>query len=367
MRSLPRLSAFGGVLLMCLAGPASAQIMRITTDNPTNNTVLNASGTTLLTITLDPTSNSITGLSYCNWSICPGGPAESCWLWGDGPTCNYWQSLEVEGYYIVLTAVGGAVTWGTFTPADASQVGSQSATSTQVRIDHSFSPSVSGGPFTLGTILVRTSSPFTTHIEFARYGTLGGGTGLFLKDCWNSIRPGFPYLLGDRSRPCEGTDWYDAYGAISPMDDCLARASHGQCEVCCKAVGGDANTCAKFCNHIGIGDSFCGNTGGWDGSGTLGECSALYDLYVAALGDAVQCDSTMASTQCTQIIDDSLTCPCPTFVNPANTCALATMTGLKAQWDTWRCDFYYGCTAGLCPGLPATGVCQGTPGTCPLY
>jgi len=38
----------------------------------------------------------------------------------------------------------------------------------------------------------------------------------------------------------------------TPQDDCLNEVNHGQCEGCCKALGGAANTCAKFCNQIKV-------------------------------------------------------------------------------------------------------------------
>jgi hypothetical protein len=45
-----------------------------------------------------------------------------------------------------------------------------------------------------------------------------------------------------------------AAGAAAPgpasLDDCLNRPNHGQCVVCCKEMGGRANTCAKFCFAI---------------------------------------------------------------------------------------------------------------------
>ena len=34
------------------------------------------------------------------------------------------------------------------------------------------------------------------------------------------------------------------------LDDCLAASNHGQCEGCCKDLGGDAAGCAKFCQQI---------------------------------------------------------------------------------------------------------------------
>jgi hypothetical protein len=58
-------------------------------------------------------------------------------------------------------------------------------------------------------------------------------------------------LVGGASRSGSGTA---AIASVSPatMDDCLAEANHGQCEGCCKALGGLANGCAKFCNQIKV-------------------------------------------------------------------------------------------------------------------
>ena len=36
------------------------------------------------------------------------------------------------------------------------------------------------------------------------------------------------------------------------LDYCLAEANHGQCEGCCKALGGVAKTCAEFCQQIKV-------------------------------------------------------------------------------------------------------------------
>jgi hypothetical protein len=38
--------------------------------------------------------------------------------------------------------------------------------------------------------------------------------------------------------------------APSSLEDCLINANHGECTNCCKALGGDPNTCAKFCQQI---------------------------------------------------------------------------------------------------------------------
>ncbi len=36
----------------------------------------------------------------------------------------------------------------------------------------------------------------------------------------------------------------------STMEDCLVNANHGECTNCCKGLGVQANTCAKFCQQI---------------------------------------------------------------------------------------------------------------------
>lgn len=37
---------------------------------------------------------------------------------------------------------------------------------------------------------------------------------------------------------------------LSTLEDCLVNANHGECTNCCKALGGEANTCSKFCQQI---------------------------------------------------------------------------------------------------------------------
>jgi len=37
---------------------------------------------------------------------------------------------------------------------------------------------------------------------------------------------------------------------LSTLEDCLVNANHGDCTNCCKALGGEAPTCAKFCQQI---------------------------------------------------------------------------------------------------------------------
>jgi hypothetical protein len=37
---------------------------------------------------------------------------------------------------------------------------------------------------------------------------------------------------------------------LSTLEDCLINANHGECTNCCKALNGESNTCAKFCQQI---------------------------------------------------------------------------------------------------------------------
>jgi hypothetical protein len=37
---------------------------------------------------------------------------------------------------------------------------------------------------------------------------------------------------------------------LSTLEDCLVNANHGECTNCCKAIGGEPNTCSKFCQQI---------------------------------------------------------------------------------------------------------------------
>jgi hypothetical protein len=37
---------------------------------------------------------------------------------------------------------------------------------------------------------------------------------------------------------------------VSTLEDCLVNANHGECTNCCKALGGEPNTCSKFCQQI---------------------------------------------------------------------------------------------------------------------
>jgi len=116
MRLAVRHFVLGILISMFWAGAASAQYMRITTDNPTDNTRMRASGTTILTVTLDtnhdkgPNADGSGGaLQTCNSHT----TANSC---GAATTT---QNLDMFSYTLALKAVGGTVTFGTFSVADA--------------------------------------------------------------------------------------------------------------------------------------------------------------------------------------------------------------------------------------------------------
>src|SRR5881296_867613 len=96
------------VLLATLAPPALSQYMRITTDNPADSTRLRTSVPTLLTITLDTNHDRNGTLQTCNShsSVSCGAPTST-------------DPLSMFSYQIYLTAVGGTMTWGTFTPDSA--------------------------------------------------------------------------------------------------------------------------------------------------------------------------------------------------------------------------------------------------------
>src|SRR5689334_18393221 len=109
MKLAVRHFVFGMLISMFFAGAASAQYMKITTDNPADNTRMRASGTTILTITLDTDHDKNNALQTCNSHTIANG----CGSTATG------QTLDMFSYTIALKAVGGTVTFGTFSAADA--------------------------------------------------------------------------------------------------------------------------------------------------------------------------------------------------------------------------------------------------------
>ncbi len=181
--------------------------MAITTDNPADSTLLNPSGITLLTITLDTSHDRDGSLQSCNSHT----NALGCGSVLTG------QPLDLFLYTITLSAVGGTVSWGTFTAADPNYtpLGDDLADSHQTEFTRS-RPAGSvtpAGLSTLGTIPVTVLSGGPT-IEIAR-GTqpldpFGFGTG-FGGSC-DALNFPNTYVLGDQSNPCATGDWFDADG-----------------------------------------------------------------------------------------------------------------------------------------------------------
>ena len=128
-------------------------------------------------------------------------------------------------YTIALKAVGGTVTWGTFTAADAAYTDTspQIQSNTEVEINKSrptgtFTPP---GVVTLGTIpvtVVADSPAIQVQIGASTINPFGFGTA-FGTECDGFFFPN-TYVVGDPTDPC-GTlngipgDWFDADGALS--------------------------------------------------------------------------------------------------------------------------------------------------------
>ena len=105
MKTAVRLVALGMLISACFSGPASAQYIKILTDNPTDNTRMRATGTTILSITLDTNHDKDRSLQSCN-----SHSAANC-----GATADP-APLTIFSFQVYLSAVGGTVQWGTFTP-----------------------------------------------------------------------------------------------------------------------------------------------------------------------------------------------------------------------------------------------------------
>jgi len=96
------------LISMTFVGSASAQYMKLVSDNPTDNTKMRASGTTVLTFMLDSNHDRNGSVQTCNSHTAALGCGTA--------TTN---ALDVGSFTLTLTAVGGTVTWGSFTTAGA--------------------------------------------------------------------------------------------------------------------------------------------------------------------------------------------------------------------------------------------------------
>jgi hypothetical protein len=118
------------------------------------------------------------------------------------------------------------------------------------------------------------------------------------------------------------------------------------------ATGGAAGSATG-----GAAGSATGGSGGTKPDGGVKSCAQLASEYAAALEAAKACNPVLSVLQCTKPVGDELPCPCPTFVNPANTKAAAELDDLQAAWNQQNCGNAVICPAVLCPA-PTGGVCQ---------
>ncbi|HYQ89642.1 MAG TPA: Ig-like domain-containing protein, partial [Candidatus Binatia bacterium] len=215
MRLAVRNLALGLLVSMFFAGPASAQYMKITTDNPSDNTAMRATGTTILTITLDTDHDKNASLQTCNSHTA----ANAC---GSITTSAV---LDLFSYTLALKASGGTVTWGTFTPSDAAYTDAAPLifNDTEIEINKA-RPSGTVSPAglnSIGTIPVTpvSGSPSVgLQIGAGALNPFGFGTG-FGTDCSGFSFPN-TYVVGDPADPCGNVngvpgDWFDWDGARS--------------------------------------------------------------------------------------------------------------------------------------------------------
>ncbi|TMQ60769.1 MAG: hypothetical protein E6K76_00705, partial [Candidatus Eisenbacteria bacterium] len=214
MKAAVRLVALGVLISACFAGTATAQYIKILSDNPTDNTKMRATGTTILTIILDSSHDKNGSPQTCNSHTSP--PA-TC---GAAPDT---RPLDVGSYTILLARTGGGtVTWGTFTPADAAYTpfGGQKTTDHDCSIDfqRTFGTFTPAGLFTIGSIPVTILSG-SPGVEVANHPidadpnlpTTFVGT----PNCDGFVLGFNSYLLGDPNVACSG-DWYDRDGVSGP-------------------------------------------------------------------------------------------------------------------------------------------------------
>jgi len=197
------LSTFG-------AAPASAQYLKLISDNPGDPTKLRTSGTTLITITLDTSHDRDGSLQTCN-----SHTAAVC-----DPALGSSSPLDIGSYVVTLTAAGGTVTWGTYSNAMSGYTdnGSNPATTTQMEANFGrasgFDPA---GLYTLGTIPVTVASGDPRIVVASgpqAINPFGFGTG-FGTECEATLFP-HTYTLGDPLNLCSTGDWVDADGLRSP-------------------------------------------------------------------------------------------------------------------------------------------------------
>jgi hypothetical protein len=69
-------------------------------------------------------------------------------------------------------------------------------------------------------------------------------------------------------------------------------------------------------------------------------CDQLNQDYVMAVQAAKLCSPMLPVVQCQVEVDNALSCPCPTFVEQANTAALNKLKQIRQQFDAMGCIPY---------------------------
>jgi len=84
-------------------------------------------------------------------------------------------------------------------------------------------------------------------------------------------------------------------------------------------------------------------------------CQGWNAAYVAALQLARKCSPMLPVVQCTTSVSDELACPCPTFVEQANSTEIQQLTDLKSKWQALGCASLFACPAMPCYVPPSAG------------
>jgi len=94
----------------------------------------------------------------------------------------------------------------------------------------------------------------------------------------------------------------------------------------------------------------------------VARCKELIGDYADSLEDARACDPLVKKLSCTLAVDDELSCPCPTLVNPENDRNVKQLQTLKTEWAELGCAgaLRVQCDQGPCY-TPSSATCVGAP------